>query len=298
MMPPIVDSHFHLWQLDRFHYPWLDDPGAEGLGQDYLPSDLRHDIDGLGVIGTVHIQAEVDHSVDPAEETAWLASMGDQPGSSIPTVCVGYADLRRADVADVLDRHEQHRIFRGIRQEAWYDPQSQRADVPRFNLLDDPSWARGLRELDRRGLSFDLLVWSRQLEQAAAIFRELPGLRVAVNHVGVPAGPTEEDLSEWRQRLKLFAEQVPSSTLKISGLIFVTPTWEDDTVAHIVRDAIDVFGPERCMFGSNFPVERLAIGYGELWSALDRLTADLSDSERHAMFHGNANAFYRMGGQE
>ena len=292
---PFIDAHLHLWELERFSYPWLADPGAEGLASDYLVEHFRADVGDLPLVATVHVQAEIDHALDPAAETSWLAGVAAaQDTVPVPTVCVGYADLRAPDLDAVLDRHAEHGLFRGIRQEAWFDPASTRADVPRENLLDDPIWAAGLRRLAARGLSFDLLVWARQLEQAAAIFRELPELPLVLEHTGLPVDPEPAERDLWRRGMRRFAEQVPHALLKISALRFSSPTWDLDEVGRLVREAIDLFGPARCLFASNFPVDRPAIGYADLWGAYDRFTQDLGADERAAIFRGNAARAYRI----
>lgn len=295
LVEPFVDTHLHLWELERFRYPWLADPGAEGLGSDYLAGHLRADAGALPLLATVHVQAEIDHALDPSLETAWLADVAAEavPGEPpIPTVCIGYADLRAGDLEAVLDRHAQHALFRGIRQEAWFDRSSVRADVPRENLLDDPAWARGLRLLAARGLVFDLLVWPRQLEQAAAIFRDLPHLPLVLEHTGLPVDPAPAAREQWRRAMRLFATQVPWATLKISALRFASPRWELAEVGEIVHEAIAIFGPDRCMLGSNFPVDRPAISYTALWSAYAELTRDLDAAERAAVFRENALRVY------
>jgi len=288
----IVDAHAHFWKLDRFDYPWLADPGAEGLDHDYLPEELATDIGDLPVRAIVHVQAEMDHALDPAAETAWLASLKEAGGPGRPTVCVGYADLRSPDLPDVLDRHEQFELFRGIRQEAWFDPQSQRADIPRFNLLDDPAWQRGLDELERRGLSFDLLVWPAQLEQAARLFRDRPGLPVVVEHVGLPVDPDAREV--WRSAMRTFAQQVPHAHLKISALRFISPTWDAAELGPVIAEAIDIFGINRCMLGSNFPVDRPAVSYRTVWEWYGEAIGGFSATERAAVLHGAAQRFYRI----
>jgi predicted TIM-barrel fold metal-dependent hydrolase len=209
-------------------------------------------------------------------------------------VCVGYADLRQPDLDDVLDRHQQHSLFRGIRQEAWYDPASRRSDVPRENLLDDPTWVSGLDRVAARDLSFDLLVWSHQLEQAAAIFGYRPELKLVLEHTGVPADPSADARAVWRRGMTTFAERVPNAVLKISALVFISETWALDDLEPIVREAIDIFSPARCMFGSNFPVDRPAVSYPEVWQAYDRFTTHLSEQERALVFRENARRVYRI----
>lgn len=284
MTPPFVDTHLHFWQLGHLPYPWLADPGTEALRHDYLPANLAADAAGLDLQATVHVQAEVDHAVDPVEETAWLASL-----DGAPTVCVGYADLRAPDVDDVLARHQEYALFRGIRQEAWFDPESTRADVPTYDLLADPAWAAGLRRLAARELSFDLLVWTHQLERAAAVFRKLPELTVVLDHTALADGS-----EEWRTGIRRFADQVPRSVLKISGMASVSATWQPADVVPVIQEAIEVFGPGRCMFGSNFPVDRPASSYERLWQTYDEATATLSQDERTSLFSGTARRVYRI----
>src|SRR5690606_23177646 len=113
-------------------------------------------------------------------ETAWLQEISED--ICLPFACVGYADLRDDGLATVLDRHQQYSVFRGIRQEAWFDPKSTRADVPTENFLDDSRWLNGLKELARRNLSFDLLIWPSQLVQATELFAQVPALAVALDH--------------------------------------------------------------------------------------------------------------------
>ncbi|HEY3502822.1 MAG TPA: amidohydrolase family protein [Actinocatenispora sp.] len=295
----IVDAHLHLWDLASFRYPWLADADSAPLRHDYLVEDWRRDADGVPVAATVHVQAELDHSVDPARETAWLADLAaanGTGGAAVPTVCVGYADLRAPDLDDVLDRHQRYPLFRGIRQQAWYDPESVRADVPRDNLLDDERWVAGLDRLAARGLTFDLQVWPRQLARAADVFACRPDLTVVVEHTGLP-GDTD-DRAGWRAGLAEFARRVPRSVLKISGLRFVSPGWDVHAMAPVVHEAIDVFGPDRCMFGSNFPVDRLSTGYRALWQTYEAMVGGYSAPERAQLLRETAARVYRTGGTE
>lgn len=292
-IPPIVDTHLHFWKLGHLDYPWLADPGAAFLRHDYLPEDLLADAAGLQLAGTVHVQAEMSHDVDPVLETAWLSELA-AADHGIPTAIVGYADLRDDRLADVLDRHQAHPRFRGIRQESWFDPQSTRADVPTVNVLDDPRWVAGLGELARRGLVFDLLVWDHQLPQAAGIFGALPDLPVVLEHTGVLTDLALHD--RWSAGLRTFAAQVPQALMKISGLMVPSPSYDPAVLRPLVREVLEIFGPARCILGSNFPVDRAGISYRDLFAFLDDCTSDLSAAERGAIFHGNARRIYRLDG--
>lgn len=185
-MPVIVDAHRHFYDLQRFRYPFLEYPDFAALAKTYVLRDFAADAASVRLVGSVHVQAEVDHDVDPVLETAWLQSLADADDPGLPSVCVGYADLRRSDLDDVLERHCQYPIVRGIRQELWFDARSNRADIPRVNLLDDANWRRGYRRLAAYGLSFDLLVWPWQLADAAMFFAQAPDVPVILNHMGCP----------------------------------------------------------------------------------------------------------------
>lgn len=290
----LIDSHVHLWDLTRFRYPWLDHPEFASLRADYLVSDFMADVGELPLTAVVHVQAEVDHKLDPVTETSWLASLVDNNPELPGMVCVGYADLRTPALADTLDRHAEHDLFRGIRQEAWFDPQSTRADIPRDDLLSDPAWCAGLRELGKRGLSFDLLIWSRQLVQAAEIFRAHPDVPVVLEHLGTPILEGGSLPPGWREGIRRFATDVPHSVVKLSALSFLGSGWTTDIAAPVIREVIDVFAPSRCMFGSNFPVERANASYGGLWHTFAEIVAELSTTERESLFHGTAQRTYRI----
>jgi len=291
---PVVDAHLHLWDRTSFRYPWLADPGGAGLPDTYLPADWRRDAGPVDVAETVHVQAELDHADDPVRETAWLASLAAR--GAVPGVCVGYADLRAPDLDAVLDRHQRYPLFRGIRQQAWYDPASTRADQPRDNLLADARWVRGLDRLAARGLTFDLQVWPYQLARASEIFRDRPELTVVVEHTGLPVDPDPESRAQWRTGLRRFAEQVPRSVLKISALGLVSPDWDMRVLAPLVHEAIALFGPDRCMFGSNFPVDATTISYPALWQRYRSMTAGYSEAERAQLLRGTARRVYRTAG--
>lgn len=292
-LPPIIDTHLHFWDLSLFRYPWLDDAGTDHLRHDYLPEHWRADAAGLDIAAAIHIQAEVDHATDPVEETHWLSRLAQQGGAPVPSACIGYADLRAPTLPDILDRHGESALFRGIRQEAWFDPHSRRADVPQENLLDDPAWRAGLRLLADRGLLFELLVWNGQIDQARTIFHDLSDLPLVIEHTALPPDIALRNLGEWRAALKRFADDLPWARFKISGLGMIAPDWTVQSAKDLVVEAIDIFGPDRCMLGSNYPVERGSRGYDALWADFGALLDGFDDAERERIFNGTARAFYR-----
>lgn len=294
MPPEIVEGHLHLWDSARFRYPWMEEPHLGTPKPVYGVEDYVRECEGLDVIASVHVQAEVDHAIDPVDETAWLAGLAAaRPSDPVPTACMGYAELRADDVSDVLDRHQEHSIFRGIRQNAWFDPNTSHADILDFEILDDPDWMRGLQLLSERNLAFDLLIFRRQLLRAAEVFSALPDLRVILDHFALPE-LTDSGLAEWKKDVRRFAATVPQSMFKISGLSFISNPWTEEQIRPLLHEALEIFGPERCFFSGNWPVESVAGTYFEFWDALDSMTADLSQPERRGLFSENAARTYKL----
>lgn len=288
-MIEVIDTHIHFWNLERLRYPWLETDEWRHLREAFEPADLA--AADSNVVATVHVQAEMDHDCDPVDETRWLDSLRNEAAPrAIPTVVVGYADLTRDDFSQVLDRHQEFDYFRGIRQEAWFDADAPGALEHGVDLLQHPRWVPNLQELGKRELSFDLLVYAHQLEVAAEKFEQAPGLKVVLNHLGHPSSASSRD--RWLTDLRSFSERVPNSYVKLSGLSFVSSDLNDPSIRAAVREAVEVFGPKRCMVASNYPVDRTIGSYPEIWDAFDSMLADLSEADRRAVFVDTAAEFY------
>jgi predicted TIM-barrel fold metal-dependent hydrolase len=292
----LIDAHVHHWQLGRFRYPWLEHPHFEALRTDYLPADYRAEAGGVPVAGWVHVQAEVDHALDPVDETAWVSALAEEAraaGVPGPLACVVYADLRAADLRDVLARHLRYPLTRGVRQEAWFDPASTRADIPREDLLSDPAWCEGYAALADFGLSFDLLVWPSQLAQAAEIAAGAPRVPVVLEHLGLPDPARVRGLGTWRAGVAALAE-LPHAHVKLSAVSLLGSPRDVRRVRAVVDELLELFGPGRCMVGSNFPVERLAGGFGPWYELVLASLDGLPGHERAEVLAGTARRFYRL----
>jgi predicted TIM-barrel fold metal-dependent hydrolase len=292
----MIDTHVHHWDLSKFRYPWLDDPTFDELRTSYFPADYRTDAAEAAVEGWVHIQAEVDHRLDSVAETAWVASIADEVDASglpRPLACVVYADLRAANVREVLSRHCSYPLTRGVRQEAWFDPTSTRADIPREDLLSDPAWQEGYHALAEFGLSFDLLVWPAQLAQAAAIAANNPGVPVVLEHLGLPDPTNDAGLTTWRAGVATLAE-LPHVCVKLSAFSWLGNPRDERAVRPVASELLDLFGPQRCMIGSNFPVERLAGDFSSLYELVLSCLRDLPGEQRADVLSGTARRFYRI----
>ncbi|MBV9811657.1 MAG: amidohydrolase family protein [Acetobacteraceae bacterium] len=294
----VVDAHQHFWDLDANPYPWLQDaePIAfrygdyRALRRNYLPDDYRRDTAGLNVVGSVHVEAAWDRE-SPVKETAWLDALATAQG--LPTVLVAHARFERPDAAEVVAGHAAFPRVRGIRQKpaAAASPRAARRGAP--GSMDDPAWRRGYAALGTHGLSYDLQTPWWHLDAAAALARDFPHTTIILNHTGLPADRSEAGLGAWRQALSLLAD-CPNAALKISGLGFGGAHWSVRANVPVMRDAITIFGVERCMFASNYPVDSLVAPYGAIVSAFRAAIADRTLAQQAMLLSANAKRIYRM----
>jgi predicted TIM-barrel fold metal-dependent hydrolase len=283
---PIVDAHQHFWDPRANYHPWLCDqpPIAfrygdySALRRPYLPADYFADAGGHEVVKTVYVEAEWDPR-DPLGETAWVERLRSETG--FPTVMVAQAWLDRRDIAAVLERQAAFQFVRGIRHK------------PRPGALRDARWRAGYALLARFGLRFDLQAPWTALADAAALCRAFPGTQLVLNHAGLPADRSAEGIAGWKRALRVLAE-CPNAAIKISGLGVPGRRWTPELNREIVLSAIEVFGVQRAMFASNFPVDRLCAGFDEIYSGFRQITRGFSALEQRALFHDNAIRIYAM----
>jgi predicted TIM-barrel fold metal-dependent hydrolase len=292
----IVDAHHHLWDLDACHYPWLMQKGVvrffgdpTPIQRNYLPDELQSDASNYDLAASVHIQVGVADG-DEVKESQWLTSIASDDG--LPSAIVAFCDLSAGNASDVLSQHAALDGVRGIRQivgrSAEEDSQSGSS-----GLLADAQWLRNLGLLREMNLSFDLQLIPQQLGRVTAILRDAPGLRVALCHCGSPWDQSSAGLASWREGLSRLAE-LPDVFCKISGLSMFNHNWTIEDVRTIIESCIDEFGPERCMFGSNFPVDKLHKTYDEIWQSYEEVASQYSESEQQWLFSDSAESFYRL----
>lgn len=298
----IIDAHHHLWDLDNNSYPWLQKPAPKPedifvgdirpLQKSYLLPDLKADFGDLNVVKSVHLQADYNDA-DPLGETRWLQDVADAEGSGgFPQAIVPYANLADPDVDALLAAHAGFANVRGIRQILNTHEQGKYAHVP-IHLMNDPQWERGYARLAAHGLSFDLQLYPFQMDQAAAIVARHQDIQVIINHTGMPIERDEAGQAYWRTELAKLAA-IPHVSIKISGLGMLDHHWSEDSIRPFVLETIDLFGVERCLFASNFPVDKLFSSYRAIWEAFFAITSGCSDTERRALFHDNAARLYRI----
>ncbi|MGJ4994386.1 amidohydrolase family protein [Bradyrhizobium sp. HKCCYLS3077] len=293
---PIIDPHHHLYDLENLYYPWLSDgvkPAAFGdytaICRSYLIEDFLADCKNQNVVKSVHLDVGFDPK-DPVGETKWLQGVADKHG--FPHGIVGYANLAQPNVGDVLDGHLAYPNFRGIRQSLNYHPDPAKTYLDRPGVCRETEWRRGFALLRDLGLSFDMQIYYPQMREAYELARDFPDTQIILNHTGMQVdGPGH--FEAWKAGMTLLA-QAPNVACKISGLGMGDWSWTVDSFRPYVLSAIEAFGVERCMFASNFPVDKLFSSYDKLFDAFKEITSRFSADERRKLFHDNAARFYRL----
>ncbi|MBV8522940.1 MAG: amidohydrolase family protein [Acetobacteraceae bacterium] len=196
-------------------------------------------------------------------------------------------------MAEVLAAQAGRRLVRGVRHKprAAATPAEARRGLP--GSMDDPAWRRGFAMLARYGLSFDLQTPWWHLEQAAELAADFPHIQIILNHTGLPSDRSPEGLAGWRAALEC-AAQAPNIALKISGLGLPGRRWDRVSNIAVIRDAITIFGAQRCMFASNYPVDSLVASFRAIVEAFMEAIADRPEGARHQLLYGNAVRLYRL----
>lgn len=296
----ILDSHHHLFDLGAVYYPWLTDHPEEhfllgnydALKCNYAVADYRADAGSLRVVKTVHVEAEADHD-NPVAETRWLSDLMET--SDMPHAIVAHAWLHRPESEAVLAEQASFPAVCGIRSK----PRTSTTAAAREEVrgqpvsLQDPAWRKGLGLLRQHGLSWDLRVPYWHLVEAAEVCALYPELAIVVEHTGLAWDRSPDGLDEWGRGMTALAAMAHVH-LKISELGLAGAPWDYQDNRALVRQAIETFGFDRCMFASNFPVAGLRISYVDQVSAIAHMIQDCSAAERAALFHDTAKKFYRL----
>jgi len=290
---PFVDAHHHLWDLEKNNYSWLKEEvhlagRLDPIRKSYVVKDYKEDIKNQNVAQSVHLQAECD---DRIAETKWLQHVSENEG--LPSAIVAEANLAAPNLKEVLDVYRTVPQMRGIRQLLNWHPSNVKMRVPKEDYLKSEAWLKGLELLTEYGLSYDLQVWAHQLAEASVIVARVPKLQFIPNHTGMPLERNDAGYQLWRDGMSKMAVN-PNVAVKISGLGMTDHKWTVDSLRPYVLTTIELFGIDRCMFASNFPVDKLLSDYDTLINAFKEIVSDLPRKDQEKMFHDNAVRFYRL----
>ena len=284
-----VDTHVHFWDLTHpdLAYSWLQPDAVhpqlrEHLdrlkGKNYVVNDFIAETSGANVTTAVHVQAAVG-TEDPVKETEWLQQAADRTG--FPQAIVAYSNLKDPRLEDELARHRGYPNVRGIR------------DFSEGDYLVDPDFHRGYALLERFDLVASLDVKWENMAKMRDLAGKFPNVRAVLDHCGFPEERTDEYYESWRKGITTLAE-AENVVCKISGLGMCDWSWTVDSIRPWILHCIDAFGPERCIFASNWPVDKLFSTYDVLIDAYTEIVAGFSPDEKAAMFSGNAKELYRL----
>ena len=270
----MIDAHQHFWQVGRFDYPWMtSDLGI--LYRDYLPSDLEPVLGENGVSQTVLVQAS-----NSLAESRWLLELAD--ANEFIAGVVGWVDLAGDVDAELI----VHPKFKGVRHLVESEPED--------DWLVRPAVLSGLKRLAARGLTYDLLVHTRHLRHVKTVAESCPELSLVIDHLAKP--PIGKDgFKEWANQIAPLAAY-PNMYCKLSGLVTEANwnSWQTDDLRPYVDHVLELFGPERLIFGSDHPVCLLAASYARVLESFNELLSGLTEEERNRVFAENARIFYRL----
>jgi len=273
----LIDSHVHFWNTDHLNYDWLT--GIDALNRSFLPSDYKsangeHIVDGI-----VFVEASADN---PLEEVKWVETLDAPPIKAI----VANAALEEVTGREqLLESYASRPLVKGIRRN--YQDEEK-------GFAEQTSFIEGIRSLKSYDHSFDLCIKSHQLDETIALVRQLPDVQFILDHIAKPA-IVDGEFDTWATQLKTLAS-FENVVCKISGIITEADhsNWTKEQIKPYILETIGAFGIDRVMFGSDWPVVRLAGSYTDWVSALDFAVAELSDNERQKLFIDNAIQTYRI----
>lgn len=291
----LVDAHHHIWRQQDL--PWLQGPSVprifgayDPIRRDYPIEEYLDDIAGTGTVKSVYVQA--NWPPDRAEaEAAWVAATAERSGW--PHAIVAYADMTVADARPALDALVRHSLVRGIRQQFhWHEnPQYRFATTP--DLCRDPAVQRNVARLADYGLAFDLQVFAAQMPGAGVLADAAPATTFVLQHSGMPEDLSDAGRAAWKSALRDLARR-PNVMAKLSAYGTFLHRNDPAHIERILHDTVEIFGPTRCLFGSNFPIEKLWTTYPELVAAFRRAAADLSTTAQADIFGQTATRIYRL----
>lgn len=291
----IVDAHHHIWR--QADLPWLAGPMQprifgpyEAIRRDYPVEEFLADMAGSGVVQSVYVQTNWAKA-DFEREAAWVQETHEASGW--PHAIVAYADMLAEDVRPQLDRLAHYSLVRGVRMQLHWHENAMYRFASRPDLCDHPVLQANVARLADYSWSFDLQVFAPQMPGAARLAAACPDVLFVLQHAGMREDDSIQGRASWRDGMARLAAQ-PNVVSKLSGLGTFLHRCDPEAIAEIVGETVAIFGAERCLFGSNFPIEKLWTSYAELIAAFDKATRSLSAPEREWIFAGAARRAYRM----
>jgi predicted TIM-barrel fold metal-dependent hydrolase len=292
---PVVDGHHHIWR--QADLPWLVGPMQprifgpyEPIRRDYSIDEYRADIAGSDVVKSVYVQTNWPRERFE-DEAAWVQKTAQATGW--PHAIVAYADFSEPDVRPQLDRLARYDLVRGARMQLHWHENPLYRFAARADLAADPVLRRNIRHLAEYGWSFDLQVFARQMAGAADLAEDCPKVTFVLQHAGMLEDLSLAGRAEWRAGMVRLAA-CPNVVSKLSGLGTFLHKNDPAHIAEVMRETVGIFDAKRCLFGSNFPIEKLWTTYGALVDAFRNAAGSLPEADQQAVLHETAMRVYRI----
>lgn len=282
MPQAIVDSHIHFWDPNHLRYPWL--AGAPAINRAHLPEDLRRAAEAVDLQGIVFVEADL-HPDDRLAEVAWVSELAQAEPRIQAIVAAAPLEQGREAVRPHLEALARYPLVRGIRRLI-------QSEAPGF--CTQPAFVAAVQSLPDYGFSFDICIKHHQAEDAIRLVEQCPHVSFILDHFGKPA-VKDNLLDPWRDHLRTLAG-FPNVVCKISGLATEADyqNWTQDQLKPYIDHALEVFGPDRVLYGGDWPVSTQAIGYQQWIDTINWAASHLDDDARHKLFVENARRVYRL----
>ena len=290
-----IDTHHHIWR--RQDIGWLADPPIPrmfgdyfGIRRDYSIEEWMNDILPQGFTKSVHVTAMWGPGKE-LEETRWLQATANKYGFPQGIVC--NANLSDPGVEAALKAQLAFPNMRGVRNMLYWDKETVRQGAPRPDQCNSAEFRRGFALLEKYNLSFEIQVYAHQAKYAVELIKAFPNVRMILVHAGMLTERTPAAIEEWRAALTAMAA-FPNLHVKLSGLGMYSNGVTYTQARQVIRDVIQIFGVERTIYGSNFPLEKLHASYADFFNIYRKVLAEYTEAEQRAVLHDNAVRFYRL----
>ncbi len=291
----MIDAHHHIWMQKDL--PWLSGPmqprifgDYEAIMRDYLIDEFLSDLSGTGITKSVYVQANwpPDRFED---EVAWVQSVSD--GIGWPHAIVGYADFTVDDVRYQLDKLVEYPLMRGIRQQYhWHENPTYRF-AAREDICLDTNVQNNIAHLSDYGWTFDLQLFTSQMQDGVQLANACPDVTFILQHAGMLEDTSGEGIQAWNKGMIELAE-CENVFSKLSAFGTFIHRNDEHFIADMIKRTVDIFDADRCMFGSNFPIEKIWTDYSSLFTAFQNSTRSMSEAVRNAIFNDTAERVYRL----
>ena len=292
---PTIDAHHHIWRLKDL--TWLSGPQVPRIFGPYAPicrdypiEEFRADIEGCDVVKSVYVQTNwpAGQSLDEAK---WVQSVSDATGW--PHANVAHADLADPDAGTLIRQLAGLKATRGIRQQLHWHENPQYRFAPRPDVMNDADWRRGLKHLAPNNLLFEIQLFTSQFQNGAALAKEFPDTVFVLEHAGMLEDMSETGWAAWRNGMQALAAR-PNMNVKLSGLNTFVHACRTDVMAPIIKETVAMFGADRCVYGSNFPIEKLWTDYRTFYRTFREAIDHLPERDQRAILHDTAARLYRI----